>query len=71
VGIKEEDIPYIFDRFRQSGEHSGSGLGLAIVQNLVALHGGMVEVKSAPGQGSAFTVYLPLDPPAAKDGNEL
>jgi len=69
-GIAAEDLPHIFDHFyradksraRKSG---GSGIGLAIVKQLVEAHGGRVEVESAPGRGSCFYVYLPLQGPAA------
>lgn len=66
IGIKQDFIPYVFDRFRQADSsstrsHGGLGLGLAIVRHLVELHGGTVSVYS-PGeaQGSTFTVKLPL-----------
>jgi PAS domain S-box-containing protein len=65
-GIEAEFLPYVFDQFRQadstiSRAQGGLGLGLAIVRNLVELHGGTVEVDSAgAGQGSAFTVRLPI-----------
>lgn len=66
-GIPEEDLPHIFDRFYRSDksrsrETGGSGLGLAIVRSLVELHGGRVMVESTPGQGSCFTVILPIGP---------
>ncbi|HET9530612.1 MAG TPA: PAS domain S-box protein [Blastocatellia bacterium] len=65
-GIKQEFLPYVFDRFRQADStlsrmHGGLGLGLAIVRHLVELHGGTVEVISGgEGQGATFTVKLPL-----------
>ena len=66
TGIAPEDLPRVFDRFyRGHGEASragGSGLGLAIVRSLAALHGGRVEVASAPGRGSRFTLRLPREP---------
>jgi signal transduction histidine kinase len=64
-GIPKEAQAYIFDPFRQidssaTREHKGFGLGLAIVKQLVTLMGGTVTVISELGQGSTFTVILPL-----------
>ncbi|HYE66000.1 MAG TPA: ATP-binding protein, partial [Pyrinomonadaceae bacterium] len=65
-GIREEFLPYVFDRFRQADStttrrHGGLGLGLAIVRYLVELHGGTVQAESAgEGRGATFTVKLPL-----------
>jgi PAS domain S-box-containing protein len=67
-GIAPEFLPYVFDRFRQadqrtSRQHGGLGLGLAIVRHLVELHGGSVRAESpGKGQGSTFTVLLPVAP---------
>ncbi len=67
-GIRPEFLPYVFDRFRQADStttrrHGGLGLGLAIVRHLVELHGGSVRADSAgEGEGSSFTVLLPLSP---------
>ena len=66
-GISAEFLPYIFDRFRQADRFSthlenGLGLGLAIVHHLVKLHCGQITVTSQLGQGSTFTVQLPLAP---------
>jgi signal transduction histidine kinase len=65
-GIDPALLPHIFDLFTQ-GERTpdraqgGLGLGLALVKSMVALHGGRVEAASGgPGQGSAFSIYLPL-----------
>jgi CheY-like chemotaxis protein len=65
-GIAAEDLPYVFDRFRQACDGSrrhrtGLGLGLAIVRHLTELHQGTVSVYSdGPGQGATFTVELPV-----------
>ena len=65
-GIPSEFLPYVFDRFRQAEgsltrKQGGLGLGLAVVRHLVELHGGHVMAESpGPGQGSTFTVDLPL-----------
>ncbi len=63
IGIKEEHLPRIFDRFyhleRQDDDlFGGIGLGLAITRQVIEQHQGKLEVKSAPGKGSAFTVTL-------------
>ncbi len=65
VGIAEVELARVFDRFHrvegfQGRSLEGSGIGLALVRELVRLHGGNVRVESAPGQGAAFTVRLPL-----------
>uniref|UniRef100_UPI0025D69380 ATP-binding protein n=1 Tax=uncultured Caulobacter sp. TaxID=158749 RepID=UPI0025D69380 len=65
LGIAEDQLPRVFERFHriegQGGRtHEGSGIGLALVDELVRLHGGRVSVASRLGQGSAFTVSLPL-----------
>lgn len=64
-GINKGDLPNIFDRFYQGKDEVGknsisSGLGLAIVKSFVILHEGEVMVDSSPGEGSVFTVLLPL-----------
>ncbi|HEX6213121.1 MAG TPA: ATP-binding protein [Methylomirabilota bacterium] len=66
TGIDPALMPNIFDRFKQGDSsttrsHGGLGLGLAIVRHLVELHGGSVEATSpGPGQGSTFTIMLPI-----------
>jgi two-component system sensor histidine kinase PilS (NtrC family) len=58
-GIPEEIRDRLFDPF-VSGRTGGSGLGLAIVQRAVEAHRGLVLVDSAPGTGTAFTIFLPI-----------
>ena len=61
VGIPVNKQAKIFERFYQvESEHIGSGIGLSLVQKLVELHHGRIEVDSAVGKGSCFSVYLPL-----------
>jgi signal transduction histidine kinase len=65
-GISPKDLPYIFDKTYRSPdplvrEVSGSGLGLAITQEIIELHGGVVEVQSESGKGSQFTIKLPQE----------
>jgi two-component system sensor histidine kinase BaeS len=66
VGIPAEDLPFVFDRFwrgdraRTHAEGVGGGLGLPIARQLVELHGGQIEVDSAAGQGTIFTIWLPV-----------
>jgi PAS domain S-box-containing protein len=65
TGIADADLPHIFERFHRvrgarSRSHEGSGIGLALVQELVKLHGGTIDVVSKLGQGTAFTVHLPM-----------
>lgn len=62
-GIPPEQLPYIFDPYRQvrrSDARRGFGLGLAIVQRLMAAHQGRVAVRSQVGVGSTFALYFPL-----------
>ncbi|HEY3253313.1 MAG TPA: ATP-binding protein, partial [Polyangiaceae bacterium] len=64
LGIRSEDLPNLFRKFGQlsatkTKRHAGTGLGLAIVKNLVELLGGRIDVHSAVGLGSEFTVRLP------------
>ena len=62
-GIAPEELPRIFERYRQGKtHHGGAGLGLAIVKGLVEAHHGTVAVRSQPGRGTRFEVTLPRDP---------
>lgn len=63
-GILASELPHVFERFFRGtnvgdARASGSGLGLAIARSIVEMHGGQIEVASAIGEGSAFTVRLP------------
>ncbi|MGC4081643.1 MAG: ATP-binding protein [Vicinamibacterales bacterium] len=65
VGIAAAELPKLFERFHRvrntrSRSHEGTGIGLAFVRELVRLHGGTVDVASVEGQGTTFTVTLPL-----------
>jgi len=70
IGIPRSEHRRIFEKFyrvESSLVHTtkGSGLGLALVQHITEAHGGRVEVRSAPGEGSTFTLSLPVTPPAS------
>ncbi|MBC2714818.1 MAG: HAMP domain-containing protein [Desulfobacteraceae bacterium] len=65
AGIFREDLEAIFDKFFRSHSHGhkaepGSGLGLSIARSIARAHKGQITVQSRPGQGSAFTVSLPV-----------
>ena len=68
IGISPEGLEHLFKPFSQidSGlarRFEGTGLGLAMVKLLAELHGGAVAMESAVGEGSRFTVWLPLRAP--------
>jgi signal transduction histidine kinase len=65
IGIPRSEQGKIFDKFYRVGDPlvhdtKGSGLGLSLVRHIVQAHGGQISVESAPGQGSKFTIALPL-----------
>jgi signal transduction histidine kinase len=67
IGIPHQEQQKIFEKFYRVGDplvHNtkGSGLGLSLVRHIVQAHGGEVSVDSAPGQGSKFTIVLPVRP---------
>jgi CheY-like chemotaxis protein len=81
IGIAEENIDRIFERFKQvdasvSRRYGGSGLGLAISTRIVAMMGGEIKVSSVLGKGSVFTVLVPMQlaqsvaPPAANTNEQ-
>ena len=62
IGIKEEDLTHLFERFYRSDEVKeipGTGLGLTIAKELIELHNGEIDVESEYGKGSTFSVFLP------------
>ena len=72
VGIPEEDMPKIFDRFyrvdkARSREAGGTGLGLSIVRDMVRQHGGTVEVRRRMPEGTCFEVVFPRWQPEQKE----
>ena len=76
VGIPKDEQGKIFERFHRVStglvhDVKGSGLGLSIVQHIVQAHGGKVAVESRVGEGSTFSLYLPIDPPAAASAGVL
>ena len=65
IGIRQDQIPFLFDRFRQAEgsvnrSYEGSGLGLALVKELVNLHGGDITVTSDYGYGTTFAIAMPI-----------
>ena len=64
IGIAQEDIPKIWDRFyrvdkSRSRENGGTGLGLSMVRFIVAVHGGQICVESKKGKGTSFIFQFP------------
>ncbi|RME52487.1 MAG: FHA domain-containing protein [Deltaproteobacteria bacterium] len=66
VGIPASDLPRIFNMFMSTKGSRGTGLGLPVTQKIVKEHKGSIEVRSRPGKGSTFTLFLPLLPPTKR-----
>lgn len=70
IGIPQVALGNLFERFYRAGNagraSSGLGIGLYIVKEIVELHGGTVDVASTEGEGSSFTIVLPISPPIDK-----
>jgi signal transduction histidine kinase len=66
VGIPEESIPHLFEKFYRVREHEGkaggTGLGLSISKQIIQGHNGRIEVKSKMGVGTSFTIHIPRLP---------
>ncbi|MBF6592063.1 MAG: GAF domain-containing sensor histidine kinase, partial [Ktedonobacterales bacterium] len=65
IGIPAAELPRLFERFHrvegaQARTHEGSGIGLALVRELVHLHGGTIQVESAEGMGTSFSIHQPV-----------
>lgn len=78
MGIAPEDVPHLFERFyrgEQTGQSNipGTGLGLAIVKEILESHRGDIHIESKVGEGSTFTVWLPVERNAtlAPQGEDL
>ena len=76
VGIPDEDLTHVFDRFyrvdkARSRESGGTGLGLSIAKEIISRHGGEIVIKSELGKGTEVTIYLPIEGPLnEKDGEQ-
>jgi signal transduction histidine kinase len=73
-GIPKSELPRVFDRFYRGammrGTKTGTGLGLSIARDLTALMGGTITATSRVGEGSRFTIRLPLDVSPGSDGDQ-
>ncbi len=73
-GIDEENLKRIFDPFFSTKSQKGFGLGLSVSYGIIRNHGGRVDVESEVGQGTCFTVHLPVEPnqllPFKDDGDD-
>lgn len=71
IGVDPRDQARIFEKFeRGHGREAGVGLGLSLVKSLVDLHGGHVELQSAPGSGTTVTIHIPTAAEALRQAGE-
>ncbi len=63
-GIEQEHLPHIFERFYKAGNASPDsvGIGLAMARQIIRVHDGTIEVQSAAGKGTVFTIHLYRNP---------
>lgn len=66
IGIPEEDVPRLFERFyrvekSRTSDTGGTGLGLAIAKEITEAHGGSIQIKSKPGEGTTVRIVLPIE----------
>lgn len=76
VGIPAADLPHIFERFYQAGEHQsinkdGSGVGLSIVKSYVELHDGEIHINSEEGKGTTVSILLPIAEIENRNGENI
>jgi signal transduction histidine kinase len=77
IGIPEEELEAVFDKFVQSSKSKtgagGTGLGLAICREIILAHQGTIhaENNAAPAAGATFVVLLPVAPPAARQASDM
>ena len=70
VGMPAEHVKHIFENFYQIDvHHAGSGIGLALVKAFVEMHNGIIEVNTAQGRGTIFTVEIPTEQNGSIDEN--
>ena len=68
VGMNEEQLGRIFNPFYSTkGQGEGSGLGLSVSYGLIRRYGGNISVKSTPGEGAEFTIWLLREPELIED----
>jgi len=75
IGIPANNLESVFERFFQveshlTRRHTGLGLGLSVAKTMVELHGGRIWAESVEGQGSTFTILLPVHPPEINDAGQ-
>ena len=76
IGIPAKDLSHVFERFYQVGshltrKHGGMGLGLSVAKVMTELHGGRIWAESVEGQGSNFTILLPVNPGQANAASRV